>query len=98
MRKIITILFLAAFCTCYKAYPQSRAEEQMKQAQGHLAQKEYIKARYLFLQAYNAFSSQGKYEQAVECGINACALYHRENYYKEASDLLRSAVLMVSDC
>ncbi|MDE6173795.1 MAG: sensor histidine kinase, partial [Bacteroides sp.] len=97
MRKIITILFLAAFCTCYKAYPQSRAEEQMKQAQGHLAQKEYIKARYLFLQAYNAFSSQGKYEQAVECGINACALYHRENYYKEAFELLRSADLLVSD-
>lgn len=97
MRKIITILFLAAFCTCYKAYPQSRAEEQMKQAQGHLAQKEYIKARYLFLQAYNAFSSQGKYEQAVECGINACALYHRENYYKEAFELLRSADLLVND-
>ena len=97
MRKIITILFLAAFCTCYKAYPQSRAEERMKQAQGHLAQKEYIKARYLFLQAYNAFSSQGKYEQAVECGINACALYHRENYYKEAFELLRSADLLVSD-
>lgn len=97
MRKIITILFLAAFCTCYKAYPQSRAEEQMKQAQGHLAQKEYIKARYLFLQAYNAFSSQGKYEQAVECGINACALYHRENYYKEAFELLRNADLLVND-
>lgn len=69
----------------------------MKQAQGHLAQKEYIKARYLFLQAYNAFSSQGKYEQAVECGINACALYHRENYYKEAFELLRSADLLVND-
>ena len=97
MRKIITILLLAAFCFCNKAYPQSRAEEQMKQAQGSLAQKEYIKARYLFLQAYNAFSSQGKYEQAVECGINASALYHRENYYKEAFELLRNADLLVND-
>ena len=29
--------------------------------------KEYIKARYLFLQAYNSFASQEKYTQAVEC-------------------------------
>lgn len=97
MRKIITVLFLAAFCICSQAYSQTRADEQMKQAQENLAKKEYIKARYLFLQAYNAFSSQGKYDKAVECGVNASALYHRENYYKEAFELLRGAELLVTD-
>ena len=48
MRKIITVLFLAAFCICSQAYSQTRADEQMKQAQENLAKKEYIKARYLF--------------------------------------------------
>ena len=75
MRKIITLLFLAAFCICSQAYSQNRADELMKQAQESLAKKEYIKARYLFLQAYNAFSSQAKYDKAVECGVNASALY-----------------------
>ena len=93
MRKIITLLFLAAFCICSQAYSQNRADELMKQAQESLAKKEYIKARYLFLQAYNAFSSQAKYDKAVECGVNASALYHRENYYKEAFELLRGAEL-----
>ena len=35
------------------------------------------------------------YAQAVKCGINASALYHRENYYKEAFELLRNAELLV---
>ena len=33
--------------------------------------------------------------QAVECGVNASALYHRENYYKEAFELLRGAEQLV---
>ena len=68
----------------------------MKQAQENLTKKEYIKARYLFLQAYNAFATQDKYAQAVECGVNASALYHRENYYKEAFELLRGAEQVVA--
>lgn len=96
MKKIISILCLAVFCLCSPAYAQNRADELMKQAQENLAKKEYIKARYLFLQAYNAFASQEKYDQAVECGVNASALYHRENYYKEAFELLRGAEQLVT--
>ena len=33
--------------------------------------------------------------QAVKCGVNASALYHRENYYKEAFELLRNAELLM---
>lgn len=95
MKRIITILSLALFCLCTQTYAQNRADELMKQAQESLAKKEYIKARYLFLQAYNSFASQEKYAPAVECSINASALYHRENYYKEAFELLRSAEQLV---
>lgn len=96
MKRIITILSLALFCLCTQTHAQNRADELMKQAQESLAKKEYIKARYLFLQAYNSFVSQEKYAPAVECGVNASALYHRENYYKEAFELLRSAEQLVS--
>ena len=47
------------------------------------------------VQAYNAFATQENYAQAVKCGVNASALYHRENYYKEAFELLRNAELLV---
>lgn len=95
MKRIITIFLLALFCLCTQTYAQNRADELMKQAQESLAKKEYIKARYLFLQAYNVFASQEQYAQAVECGVNASALYHRENYYKEAFELLRSIEQLV---
>lgn len=95
MKKIIAILFLITLCFYSQSQAQNRADELMKQAQENLAKKEYIKARYLFLQAFNAFSSQDKYDKAVDCGVNASALYHRENYYKEAFELLRSAEQLV---
>ncbi len=96
MRKVFGIFLLGVFCFCLQAHAQNRADELMKQAQENLAKKEYIKARYMFLQAYNAFSSQEKYDKAVECGVSAGALYHRENYYKEAFELLRGAEQVVA--
>lgn len=95
MKKIIVTLFLIALGFYTEANAQNRADELMGQAQENLTKKEYIKARYLFLQAYNAFSSQEKYDKAVKCGIQASALYHRENYYKEAFELLRTAEQLV---
>mgnify|MGYP000871821775 CR=1 FL=1 len=92
MRRAISILVLGlACCFCTQAHAQNRADELMEQARENLTKKEYIKARYLFVQAYNAFAAQEDYDKAVQCGINASALYHRENYYKEAFELLRGA-------
>ena len=94
MKKSIPIFLAVLLCLCTQTFAQNRADELMKQAQENLAKKEYIKARYLFLQAYNAFATQENYAQAVKCGVNASALYHRENYYKEAFELLRNAELL----
>lgn len=33
----------------------------------------------------------------MECGVNASALYHRENYYKEAFELLRNAEQLIGN-
>ena len=82
---IITLVL--CFCTILKA--ENRANDLMKQAQSSLEQKDYTKARYLFLQAYKAFSSEGDYTQAIDCGTKATFLYYRENYYQEAFDLCR---------
>lgn len=92
MKKLLFFLFFSAFCFSYvPASAQSRGDELKKQAQESLSKQEYIKARYLFIQAYNSYVQQQKYEQAADCSVQAAALYHRENYYKEAFELLRSA-------
>ena len=91
MKRVISLLFLLAIChLCLTAGAQERGNNFEKQARASLAQKDYIRARYLFLQAYNAFAANEQYAQATECGVQAAALYHRENYYNEAFDLLYS--------
>lgn len=87
MKKLLAILILTALgITPLQA--QNKGTELMKQAQTSLDNKEYVKARYCFLQAYNSFTAAGKTDSAVKCAINTAALYHRENYYKEAFEML----------
>lgn len=91
MKTSITSL-LIIFCFSILTYaqtPQDRATELKEQAQSSLKQKDYIKARYLFKKAYEAFAARENYPQAIECGVQANALYVRENFYKEGFELCR---------
>ena len=91
MRKSIIAIFMI-FCLSMLAYaqtPQDRATELKEQAQSSLNQKDYIKARYLFKKAYEAFATRENYPQAIKCGVQANALYVRENFYKEGFELCR---------
>lgn len=86
----ITYLFLTlVLCLCTVTRAQETTNEFMKLAQGSLEQKDYTKARYLFIQAYKSLSNKGDYKQAIDAGTQAAYLYYRENYYQEAFDLCR---------
>lgn len=98
--KLATLIIAISFCFNALVSAQTntnRAEELMKQAQSNLEQKEYIKARYLFMQAYGAFATQKNYSQAIECGLKVSSLYHRENYFKEAFDICRSMYMLIAE-
>jgi signal transduction histidine kinase len=43
----------------------------------------------LFIHAFNDYANKGRIVQAAECGAKATALYYKENFWKEAFDLLR---------
>lgn len=88
--KRVVILLMVAFLAV-TSYAQSRGESLLKQADQAMAANEYIKARYLYLQAYQAFHKEGNVEKAVPAAVNVAALYHRENYYKEAFDVINAA-------
>lgn len=93
MKTPIVVIIAIIFCfnTLSQAQTaQNRAQELKEQAQNSLSQKDYIKARYLFKKAYEAFAAREDYPQAVECGIKANGLYVRENYYKEGFELCRN--------
>ena len=95
--KKLTCLIFALLCCLHSTVMrgQNQADALMKQAQESLDKKEYTKARSLFLRAYNGFATAAKYEQATQCGVQVTALYYRENFYKEAFDMLRSTDQMI---
>lgn len=94
--RITYFIIALIICFCSVAPAQNRANDLMQQAQTSLEQKEYVKARYLFIQAYKGFSETGNYAEAVECGTKAAALYYRENYYQEAFDLCRQMTQLLT--
>lgn len=87
--RIAYLITTLAVCFCMSIYAENKANDYMKQAQNNLEQKDFTKARYLYLQAYKAFSNEGDYVQAINCGTKATYLYYRENYYQEAFELCR---------
>lgn len=98
MKKLISLLFLTVLlCINNTIVAQSRGEKFMSQAQRHLDNKEYIQARYNFVQAFSQFASDSVYDKAVDAGVKAASLYHRENYYKEAFEQLGKVDRMLLD-
>ena len=69
---------------------QQRAENE--DANGHVAT-----ARYLYIKAFDEYSDQGKLEQGIPCAAQAAGMYYKENYYREAFDLLRRADQVVTN-
>ena len=94
--KISTLILtiLVCFSTIVDAQgTQNRANELMKQAQSSLEQKEYTKARYLFIQAYGAFATQENYPKAVECGTKTAETILPAtfpNHQRETADVHRT--------
>lgn len=99
MRKTLFIV-IAVVCCMFggKLSAQTQADNLMARAQEALAKKEYTQARSLFLHAYNAFAASSQCQKAVDCGTKVAALYYRENYYKEAFDILRAADQLTMAC
>lgn len=87
--RITNIILILIVCFYTSLQAENRGNGLMKEANTNLEQKEYTKARYLYIQAYKAFAEGGEYAPAIECGVKAAQLYYRENYYQEAFDLCR---------
>ena len=92
MRLLGTLLITAALLfNISTLHAKSKGEELQRQAATALEKKEYTQARYLYLQAYSALAEEKAYDAAAACGAKVGALYHRENRFKEAFEVLRNA-------
>ena len=88
-RKVIILFFSLFFCGSFVS-AQEKSDLQ-KRAEAVDPGKSIASARSLYIHAFNDYANKGQVKQGVECATKATALYYKENYYKEAFDLLRRA-------
>ncbi|WP_300728060.1 HAMP domain-containing sensor histidine kinase [uncultured Bacteroides sp.] len=96
MKRVFFLFIFSVFFFSLPGFSQDDSNSLMKQAETAQSNREYVKARYLYLQAYKKFANEGNYEKAADCGVNVSALYHRENFYKEAFDMLRTTDMLIA--
>ena len=82
------------FCLSIMAYaqtPQDRATELKKSKHKAVLIKKITSKHVTYSKkAYESICKAAKnYPQAIECGVQANALYVRENFYKEGFELCR---------
>jgi len=93
------LLILSVFFCCAVSGQQSGKSELEERAEAVNSDVDIAKARSLYIHAFNDYISKNQVRQGVGCGVKATALYYRENFYKEAFDLLRriDQVITASD-
>ena len=91
MKKVLLLFVSLLFCCAFVNAQEAEKSDLQKRAEAVDPQKNIASARSLYIHAFNDYANKGKVRQGVECAVKATALYYKENFYKEAFDLLRRA-------
>ena len=88
-KAFILLLNLLFCCVLVSAQEEGKSELQQR-AESEDQSGNIATARYYYIRAFEDYANKGQTSKAVECGTKATSLYYKkENYYKEAFDLLR---------
>ena len=90
-RKILILLFSMFSCVTIVSAQETAKSDLHRRAEAVDPKQNIATARSLYIHAFNDYANRGVTRQGVECAVKATALYYKENYYKEAFDLLRRA-------
>ena len=91
MKRKIIVIALSLLCCCATICAQEAQKSELEQrAETENKNGNTASARFYFIRAFEDYANKGQIKQAVTCGTKGAALYYqKENYYKEAFDLLR---------
>lgn len=87
MNRKVLILLLSLFISCGIINAQEKGKSELQQRAE--AATAISTARFLYIRAFEDYVNKGQIEQGVECGIKGASLYSKENFNKEAFELLR---------
>ncbi len=90
-KKVLVLLFCLLASSAFINAQEVKKSDLQQKAEAIDPKKNIAGARSMYIHAFNDYSNKGQIHQGVECAVKATALYYKENFYKEAFDLLRSA-------
>ena len=88
-KKVLCLLFGLLFCCGIVCAQEVKKSDLQQRAEADYEKGNVASARFHFIRAFEDYANKGQTKQGVECGAKATQLYYKENYYKEAFDLLR---------
>ena len=88
-KKVFVLLLSVFFCCSIVCAQEAKKSELQQRAEADSEKGNIASARFHFIRAFEDYANKGQTKQGVECGVKATAMYYKENYYKEAFDLLR---------
>lgn len=90
IKKIFSVLLVCLSLASLSARAEEPEKSSLQQRAEAASETNNIAlARSSYIRAFEDYAGKGKMRQAVECGVKGTALYYKENYYKEAFELLR---------
>ena len=96
MKKVLFLFVNLLFLCTYLSAQEVQKSDLQQRAEAVDPKKNIASARSLYIHAFNDYANKGQIRQGVECAVKATALYYKENFYKEAFDLLRRADQTIS--
>ena len=88
-RKVLILLLNLLLCGAYISVQGAEKSDLQQRAETEDEKGNVASARYLFIRAFEDYANKGQMTPGVACAVRATQLYYKENYYKEAFDLLR---------
>lgn len=96
-RKTIILFFLLLVGGASAAAQEAQKSDLQQRAEAVDPKTNIAQARSLYIHAFNDYANKGQTAPGMACAVKAAALYYKENFYKEAFDLLRRADQTVND-
>ena len=90
-KKLFSLLLSLCFCCLFASAQEVKKSDLQVRAEAADKEGTIATARYLYIRAFEDYANKGQMQLGVECATKATALYYKENYWKEAFDLLHRA-------
>lgn len=91
MKKVFILLLSLSLGFSVVNAQEAQKSELHQRAESDFEKGNVASARFHFIRAFEDYAKKGDLKSGMECAARGTALYYKENYWKEAFDLLRRA-------